>query len=685
MTVTTNDRRLTYPGNGVSTVFPGPRIFDADDLAVYEVDDATGTASLKVSPTYYTVTGITLPQSTVTLVAPLAAGTTLLLLRTVPYLQSTRFRNQGSFFPELHEDEFDRAAMRDQQLVDALERSVRFSDTYIGGASAVFPSPESLAYIRFNLAADALEAATAVEVPFYQDAVGAVTRPNLLKMRDVVSVKDFGAVGDGATDDSAAVALAFAAFDDVYFPPGIYVVGGLTFAGKRIFGDGATLFWKAAAAVPLLTVTGGGAEIRGLKFDGNAANQTITSSAVKVDADQASVIACEFRDFHGRMLTFHGENCLAAHNYFHDTGVAANCNCIELTNRCGIVHANRFINIGDGHVVRIGYQSVVRDCDGFIIANNFVKTTLHGTFTCELGANRGLIIGNTVDGADAAYKTETDPSIYDITIAYNTVMNLTDAGNINLHSNGVNYVGNRHYNLPNGGPFFGDNCRCEGNFFRDVSGIGVFTAGNRVDFINNTFIDPDVVLAGQVITPQGNCRVSGNRIVDTASDNLGIGIRVFGTDNIIEGNYIEGLDVGVALATTCGTSTVRNNVVKDCPSQSATVTGLGSNLVDGNVGFSGAIPNIEIVAGVLTVSPFHRCIRIITEGSAATDDLNTISGGVIGQVLIVGTASNAMDTTMKDATGNLGLAGDFAMITSGHRMMLEYNGTNWFELSRAVP
>jgi hypothetical protein len=526
---------------------------------------------------------------------------------------------------------------------------------------------------------------SALAVLFQQSGTGAVTRTMQDKAREFVSVKDFGALGDAATDDTIAVQAALDAHDNVYFPPGTYVVSALTFAGKRLFGDGATLFWKSGAVGPLITVSSGGAELRGIKFDGNAAGHTITTSAHKIDRDQASVIACEFRDFHGRVLTFNGENSLVAHSYFHDTGVAANCNCVELTNRGGQVLGNRFITIGDGHVVRVGYQSVVRDCDGFVIANNFVQTTLHGTFTCELGANRGVIIGNTIDGADAAYKTETDASVYDVTIAFNTVMNLTDAGPIDLNSTGVNYIGNRHYNLPNGGPFFGDLGRCEGNFFRDVGTMGVWTAGDRVDFINNTIIDPDVVLAGQIITVEGGCRVAGNRIVDTASDNLGIGVRAFGANNLIESNVCEGLDQGILLGTTCANSIVRNNHVTDCPNQAATVAGDGTNMVEGNYGFAGAIPVKVIAGGVLTISPLNRNIRVGTEGAAATDDLDTISGGVVGQVIILGTASNSQDTTVKDGTGNLGLAGDFAMLTSGHRIMLEFNGTNWFELSRCSP
>jgi hypothetical protein len=61
---------------------------------------------------------------------------------------------------------------------------------------------------------------------FIQAGTGAVQRTVESKLQDVVSVKDFGAVGDGVTDDTAAIQAAVNATTSkiLFFPQGTYII-----------------------------------------------------------------------------------------------------------------------------------------------------------------------------------------------------------------------------------------------------------------------------------------------------------------------------------------------------------------------------------------------------------------------------------------------------------------------------
>jgi hypothetical protein len=62
------------------------------------------------------------------------------------------------------------------------------------------------------------------------------------KLADIVSVKDYGALGDGSTNDTTAIKAAIASgASTVYFPKGVYPVAEplvLSTQGQRLLGDG---------------------------------------------------------------------------------------------------------------------------------------------------------------------------------------------------------------------------------------------------------------------------------------------------------------------------------------------------------------------------------------------------------------------------------------------------------------
>lgn len=73
----------------------------------------------------------------------------------------------------------------------------------------------------------------ATGINFTQSGAGAVTRTVDSKLKDVINVKDFGAVGDGVTNDLVAVqaAITAAAGKTLYFSPGTYRIN-LTSGGS---------------------------------------------------------------------------------------------------------------------------------------------------------------------------------------------------------------------------------------------------------------------------------------------------------------------------------------------------------------------------------------------------------------------------------------------------------------------
>ena len=100
---------------------------------------------------------------------------------------------------------------------------------------------------------------------------------------------------------------------------------------------------------------------------------------------------------------------------------------------------------------------------------------------------------------------------------------------------------------------------------------------------------------------------------------------------------------------------------------------------------AGASEERTIASGVITISPTKSSYNVDTESDDAIDDLDTINGGAERQVIILTSADNGRDPTLKDNTGNFQLAGDFTLATVRDTIVLVYRGSTdkWLEISRS--
>ena len=110
-------------------------------------------------------------------------------------------------------------------------------------------------------------------IGFIQAGPGAVARTAQSKMRETVSVLDFGAVGDGVTNDTAACQAAIDTDKNVIFPDGYtFAITSLSgFTDNRTYSGGATIKKFGTTPAHLFNLPDQSVNITfdGLIFDGN--------------------------------------------------------------------------------------------------------------------------------------------------------------------------------------------------------------------------------------------------------------------------------------------------------------------------------------------------------------------------------------------------------------------------------
>lgn len=210
MTVNTSVRRADYVGAGSTGPYAYPfRIMAAGHLRVTKYITATGAATVLLEDFDYTITGVGDGMGgSITLIVALPTGTTLVLERATPYLQTVEVRNQGAFFAQIHEDAWDLLEFQVQQIADGLASTFRAPHA-IPPASLLTEIASFIAgnYLRVNLAGTGIEGVAAVVAAqnFLQSGTGAVVRSANAKMASRLTIEDFGAFGNNSVNCTPAV------------------------------------------------------------------------------------------------------------------------------------------------------------------------------------------------------------------------------------------------------------------------------------------------------------------------------------------------------------------------------------------------------------------------------------------------------------------------------------------------
>ena len=136
-------------------------------------------------------------------------------------------------------------------------------------------------------------------VTYTPAGTGAVQTTVQTKLRESVSVKDFGATGDGVTDDTAAIQAALLAGKIITFPAGTYLINdALSLNTHTLIGENniRTIIKQTTDNKPILQVTGIGGSVRGFHLT-YTNNQTYTNSSSKaIEFVAGSTIFQSFRD-----------------------------------------------------------------------------------------------------------------------------------------------------------------------------------------------------------------------------------------------------------------------------------------------------------------------------------------------------------------------------------------------------
>jgi len=484
---------------------------------------------------------------------------------------------------------------------------------------------------------------------------GAVERSTNAKLLDTVSVKDFGAIGDGTGNDAPAFQLAINASSSVYVPSGLYRFSTLvTIPSNRsiVMDDAATII--AASAFTCMKAS--------------AKSETwITLGTVSAAASTISDVNTSGVNS-GDILSF----TYSIYNGDTVSVVSVTTSAVFLANPLAFQYGTspsisrttplRNISITGGKIQSAGQNTPVRfsGVDGVTIESlstwmiNFTRC-VNGTLSNCVVSNSGLGLGT---GA----------------------IRLISCSNFVINGNRVSVSG------------AGSQLKMEGVSYATISNnimVGNSTFCFPIDAANiaETVISSNVMSGWEVRFAPGSAILASN-VIDAPQ----VGIRITQSSAAaLMGKYmvVTGNTVRAESSCVVATGEVDRLVItgNDFSSRASTAAEISSSVKAGVSIFSqntGSASNATIqqdpVLGAMNAGRIGFAFSVITTASA---NISSITNGYEGQVITFKTNTSTQTVLFQDGIGNLRMAGDFTLDNDEDTITFIRVGGNWLEIARS--
>lgn len=519
---------------------------------------------------------------------------------------------------------------------------------------------------------------------FTQSGTGAVQRTVEAKLKDVVSVKDFGAVGDGVTNDTAAIqaavnAVGTAGGGTVYFPAGTYLVSAtiaVNYSNVYLRGEGMwnTLITRNSSAFSdTILFQGGGSDATlllnvGITDIGIRTTGLMSSGAhLQLDGVARFEINSVYAENGYINLLFKAATAgVITNTYTLGTnlygGSGTNRAYVQFTNSaggytkkdCGDVFVDNFNWRSNTSNQLYGYGLIIESADGLwfqnghigncVTANIFINSNntapLNLVFFSNVMSDEGvahscLITGSgstdfeTIRFTGCEFKSGGDPAYctYGLVVASGCTVDELQFSNCLFQEFGAQGV--LIQSSVNGNITF-TGCIVKGNG-RTLSAPGYELSANA----------RGVSIVGGSSGRARNTWVTGSQTYGVKIGGSATGISVNGVD--LTGNATGPLSID------------------------------GSASAEVNNCILGAAPT---VASASTFTPPAGYRYMYVSGTTQIDNIQITQADRVITLIFTDTV------TVKDAIGNLKLNGDFAA-DADDSLTLLYNGTHWIELSRS--